>query len=93
MTEVKPALTPEQWASFPNWPDAEPKPKKPHYYPTCHGIAAANLHELRYFTHEHVELLREVAGNEMGMTDDDTLYKPMFALADLIEALLPPEAG
>ncbi len=57
-----------------------------------HGVAAYLLHNQPFgFTREDVELLREIAGNEMGNTDDDTLWKPTFHLADRIEALLPPE--
>ena len=100
--EVKPALTPEEWASFPNWPEritafgfgwATEEAEKPVYFPTRHGIAAANLHGQPFgFTLDDVDTLR-------GMVDSDEnpLTAPLEAndflrsLAARIEALLPPE--
>jgi len=82
---MKPALTAEEWASFPNWPLAElpSNDDLPLYYPSKHGIAAANLHGQPFgFTREDVRVLRQEAGYyHDGIAD----------LADRIEALLPPE--
>lgn len=58
---IKPALTPKEWDSYPNWPYAKPPEgaEMPLYYPTMHGIAAANLHGQSFgFTHEDVALER-----------------------------------
>ena len=101
---MKPALTAEEWAyllceriyaasvHLTNDPEANPTQTHEMCFTNRHQAAAAALHNQPFgFTREDVDLLHEIAGNELGCTDDDTLWKPMFDLATRIEALLPPE--
>lgn len=92
---MKPALTPEQWATFPDWPTAE-RPADdaalPIYFPSKHGIAAANLYGQPFgFTQEDVKLLREDAEMYAGGDNptDDAFAAQYRSLADRIAALLP----
>ena len=92
----KPALTPEEWASFPSWPSAEPLADDndlPLYYPSKHGIAAANLYGTpEGFTREDVEAVRRArTGYELGWSDYEVHIATLASLADRIAALLPPE--
>ena len=86
---MKPALTAEEWEfeigkRFFEILQADPE--------WCHRNAAMYLDDQPFgFTREDVSLLQEIAGNEMGCTDDDTLWKPLFDLTTRIEALLPPK--
>jgi len=80
---MKPALTKEEWASFPNWPGARAGEvhELPLYYPTKHGIAAANLYGQPFgFTHEDVRRHREQAKDArqvyIAWTDRFQRWKP-----------------
>ena len=89
MSDISPALTAEEWASFPNWPDAEHVVLEPLYYPSLHGIAAANLHGQPFgFTREDVEVLTDAVGSVYSSMEGSA---KLLSLADRIEALLPPE--
>ena len=102
MSDIKPALTPEQWAG--GW-EGEYSPKG------CHQEAAFCLHGQPFgFTRADVDLLREQAvewrrkaqaiGPEPGLSADDSHYSLALAfdedavecdsLADRIETLIPP---
>lgn len=101
---IKPALTPEEWADFPNWPlairaDGE---EAPLYFPTRHGIAATNLHGQPFgFSREDVAALRYMADKwiedagpvgEGWVSDATASAQYVFrSLAARIEALLPPD--
>jgi hypothetical protein len=92
---IGPALTPEQWATFPDWgrevvPPEITLEEYPLYFPSKHGIAAVNLHEQPFgFTRGDVAVLRDIAiaGRSMGFSGAAS------SLADRIEALLPPEGS
>ncbi len=101
MSEIKPALTEQEWKRFPSWGhSAEPKPgEEPLYHRTRHGIAAANLHEQPFgFTREDVTLLRKLWDyaweRSVHAQEKSGALAERLALdqiADRIEALLPPE--
>src|SRR4051812_13772232 len=82
------ALSPAEWASYPNWPDAPPIRRvadAPLYYPTRHGIAAANLYGTpEGFTHDDVAYLRGLASDPFLPHDAKAA-----SLAERIAALLP----
>lgn len=93
-----PALTAEDWATYPNFDNSwySDEGRAPLYYPTRHGIAAANLHGQPFgFTREDVECLRELAKHYNDDADNYETTGPaavwLSALADRIEALLPPD--
>ncbi len=93
MSEIKPALTEEEWAKgFNN--EGEPVFNFDHDDTVVtlrgedrHRFAAACLHDQPFgFTHEHVRHLRDMSSAEYGYK-----YLQTQEIADLIEALLPPK--
>ena len=90
MSEIKPALTAEEW-----------RMARVHVslYPTGegamlqlgnrHGIAAAALHRQSFgFTREDVEVLTDAVGSVYSSMEGSA---KLLSIADRIEALLPPE--
>lgn len=100
--KIEPALTPEEWATFPNWPMAVGRGENPmpNYHPSPHGTAAANLYGQSYgFTHEDVRRHREDEasfGRLAQLFPDQPSMESRRAwhesMAERIAALLPPEA-
>ena len=93
MSEIKPALTAEEWAVFPSWTNAEPGEWQPAYFPRPHGIAAVNLNDQPFgFTREMVEAVRTLdSHNNLKWDQVRVLWDLVRSMADRIEALLPPE--
>ncbi len=96
---MTPALSKEEWGTWPNWPiinrtdDQDEGGGLPLYYPTKHGIAAANLHGQPFgFTHEDVELLTGGDIDTHYAADHKVIDEHLRSLAQRISALLPPEA-
>lgn len=92
---VKPALTPEEWARFPDIAGGSPEPgEEPLYHHTRHGIAATNLYgHPRGFRRYDVKLLRWARTRLCALTDAPDDWVDLTHLADRIEALLPPEGA
>lgn len=94
---MKPALTPEQWASV------TPHRDKMWQHDSCvpenmgerHYVAAVNLYGQPFgFTHEDVENLRMSVGDGLSMEPQPSgqpYARELWDLADRIEALLPPK--
>lgn len=98
MSEIKPALTPEEWVSWTR--DGDPRPQisfdGERWHPSLHALAALCLHAQSFgFTHEDVAMLRanatgfEYVAGQVGANLDGEAAK-MRDLADRIEALIPP---
>ena len=84
---IEPALSAEAWKRYPDVAvgSLPPGDELPLYYPSRHGIAAANLYGQPFgFTREDVRLLEW-----WGMEYEHT---PILNLAARIAALLPPDA-
>jgi hypothetical protein len=97
MSDVKPALTAEEWTDMLRDEVPDPglvplgqippfRPDVPHeFYGEPHRVAAVCLYGQPFgFTREDVRMLRNV----QGIAND---YDDFNELADRIEALLPPE--
>jgi hypothetical protein len=97
--DIKPALTPEEWAENLNYWQEPGNPRRMHSEfgdepdPEWeHALAALALHGQPFgFTHDMADALRRAIGRRvewMQPIDDDTLL--LQAIADRIAALLPP---
>lgn len=82
------ALTAEEWADW--FADGDLTPILEQYGELSQGVAALALHRKAFgFTRDDVQLLREMALNDTNSAEEDARLE---ALADRIEALLPPVA-
>ena len=88
---IEPALSAGAWKRYPDVAvgSLPPGDELPLYYPSRHGIAAANLYGQPFgFTHAHVQALREVSAR---LQEDGFMHEDVDEIAALIAALLPPE--
>lgn len=101
MSALPNALTPEEWASFPNWPHArrpESDAELPIYYPSKHGIAAANLHGQPFgFTQDEARVVAKYAAHVGCNCGDNQCHEEgdealLLSAAAKIAALLSPAA-
>ena len=94
MSDVKPAMTPEEWAEW--------VARGGIRLLKVHQIAAKHLHDQPFgFTWEHVKLLDDVNEHELGCAIEGGDWpcdcpsaarrRDLDELSDIIEALLPPD--